>query len=223
MLISLKFRKVRKLKNVIFLLALLKLCFIFGQDLQTKNIIVIDPGHGGKDTGAIGANNIQEKDVALRIAKEIIILNHTLLNNKFEVYSTRYKDTLISLSKRSRLAKNLKADIFVSLHCNATKVSSRGIEVYVHHSSKHNIKESIALSLSVLNEITQKLGFKKRGIKFADFQVIRKNTILCPAILVEMGFITNLDEADYFLKTKNIRAIALAILLGIINYLNTIL
>ncbi|HBY68193.1 MAG TPA: N-acetylmuramoyl-L-alanine amidase, partial [Flavobacteriaceae bacterium] len=68
----------------------------FGQ----QKVIIIDPGHGGKDTGAIGTNSIQEKDVVLDIANEIIRLNKTLINNKFDIYSTRYKDTLISLSDR---------------------------------------------------------------------------------------------------------------------------
>ncbi|MDY7396783.1 N-acetylmuramoyl-L-alanine amidase [Aureibaculum sp. 2210JD6-5] len=199
------------------------MCFIFGQDLQTKNVIVIDPGHGGKDTGAIGKNKVQEKNVALRIANEILRLNKILLNDKFDMYSTRYNDTLISLSDRNRLAESLKADLFVSLHCNASATSSKGIDIYVHSSSDEevHIKESISLGLSILDESTMKLGFKKRGVQFANFQVLRENTKYRPSILIEMGFVTNTDEADYFLKPKNIRAMALAILMGLYNYFNT--
>ena len=210
-----------KLQNVIFLILLLKMCFVFGQNNLPRKVIVIDPGHGGKDSGAIGINGIQEKEVVLNIAKEIVKLNKTLFGNRFEIYLTRYLDTLISLSDRSRLAKKLNADIFISLHCNASKTYARGIEVYVHNSDKQNTKESIALGLSLLIESTQQLGFKKRGVKFANFQVLRETIIYCPAILVEMGFVTNTDEADYFLKSKNIKALALAALLGIYNYLNT--
>lgn len=196
---------------------MLQMCFVFSQ----KKVVVIDVGHGGKDTGAIGINNIQEKEVVLNIAKEIIRLNKTIFNDKLDIYLTRYKDTLISLSNRSRLAKSLNADGFVSLHCNASPNASKGIEVFVHNSDNSNTETSIALGLSIFTESTQKLGFKKRGVKFANFQVLREITSFCPAILIEMGFLTNTDESDYFLKTKNTRAIALSILLGITNYLNT--
>jgi N-acetylmuramoyl-L-alanine amidase len=208
-----------KLKNVVFLLAMLKMCFLFSQNFDALKRIIIDVGHGGKDSGAIGINGIQEKDVALNIAKEIIRLNKTILNDKLDIYLTRYSDTFIALSDRSRLAKVLTANVFVSLHCNASQSRSKGIEVYVHDPEKLHIKESIALGLSILNESSSKLGFEKRGVKFADFQVLRETIDFCPAILIELGFVTNNDEAYYFLKPKNIKAMALAILVGIYNYL----
>ena len=219
MLITLKFWKWVTPKNVSFVILMLHFCVIFGQ----QKVIIIDPGHGGKDTGAIGTNSIQEKDVVLDIANEIIRLNKTLINNKFDIYSTRYKDTLISLSDRSQLAESLKADVFVSLHCNASNTSSKGIDVYVHNTNDIEvlIKKSIEMGLSILKESTQKLGFKKRAVRFSNFQVLRENTTYRPSILVEMGFVTNTDEADYFLKPKNIRAMALAILMGLCNYFNT--
>ncbi|MDG1729940.1 MAG: N-acetylmuramoyl-L-alanine amidase [Algibacter sp.] len=212
-----------RLKNVVFLLVLLKMCISFGQNEGTKKRIVIDVGHGGIDPGAIGINNIQEKDVVLNIAKAILRLNKDVLNSEFDLYLTRYSDTLISLSDRSRLTKALDADVFVSLHCNASKNSSRGMEFYVNQLGNLNTKSSIGFGLSVLNESTKKLGFKERGVKWANFQVLRETIAFCPAILVEMGFVTHVDEARYFSKLENIRAIALAILLGIDNYLNNAL
>ena len=205
------------LKNVCFCVLLLKMCLVFGQ----KKVVVIDPGHGGNDSGAIGINGIYEKDVVLKIAKEILRLNKTLFSNELDIYLTRYRDTLISLSDRSRLAKSLNANVFLSLHCNASQNASRGMEVYVYDLDNSNIKASIGLGVSVLDEISLKLGFDKRGVKFANFQVLRETILHCPSILVEMGFMTNLDEADYFLKSKNTRALALAILMGIMNHLNT--
>ncbi len=206
----------KTLKNVSLMILLLKICFVFGQ----KKVIIIDPGHGGKDSGAIGIYDIKEKEVVLNVSKQILELNETILNDEFDIYLTRYKDSLIHLSDRSRLAKSLNADVFVSLHCNASQNFSKGIEVYYRHNSDHlKSKASISLGVSILNESTQKLGFKKRGVKFANFQVLRETTF-CPAVLVEMGFVTNTDEADYFLKPKNIKAMASAILLGITNYLN---
>lgn len=201
----------KMLQNVSFVILLLKICTIFGQ----KKMVVIDPGHGGKDSGAVGVNGLLEKDVVLNIAKEILRLNKMILNDEFEIYLTRYKDTLISLSDRTRLAKHLNADVFVSLHCNAAQNYSKGIEVYVHNSDNLNTKESIALGVSVLNESTQKLKFEERGMKFANFQVLRDAASLFPAVLIETGFITNFDEADYFLKPENTKAMALAVLMGI--------
>lgn len=200
------------------MILMLHFCLIFGQ----QQLIIIDPGHGGKDTGAIGLNKVQEKDVVLNIAKEIIRLNETLLNDKFDMYSTRYKDTLISLSDRSRLAKSFNADVFVSLHCNASNTSAKGMDIYVHNTNDEEvlIKKSIGMGLSILEESTLKLDFKKRAVRFANFQVLRENIEIRPAILIEMGFISSTDEADYFLKPKNIRAMALAILMGLYNYLN---
>ncbi|WP_111309619.1 N-acetylmuramoyl-L-alanine amidase family protein [Confluentibacter sediminis] len=207
------------LKNVVFLLAILKTCIIFGQQLEVQKRILIDVGHGGTDPGAIGVNGIQEKDVVLNIAKEIIKFNNLLLDNKLDIYLTRYGDNFIALSDRSRLAKALKADVFVSLHCNASKTTSKGMDVYVHDSKNLNTKESIILGLSILNENSSKLGFETRGVKFANFQVLRDMIDFCPAILVELGFLTNFDEADYFLNPSNTKAIALAILVAIYNHI----
>ncbi|MCA0957498.1 N-acetylmuramoyl-L-alanine amidase [Muricauda ruestringensis] len=219
MLITLKFWKESSFKNVSFWILFLQFCFVFGQ----QKTIVIDPGHGGADSGAIGINDVLEKDVVLNVAKEITVLNKTLFNDRFTIYSTRYTDTLISLKDRGRLARALNAYVFVSLHCNAFSKTSKGIEVYVHTSREEDshIKVSIALGLSILKESTGKLGFKERGVKFANFQVLRETVTYCPSLLVEMGFMTNIDEADYYLKPKNIRAMGLAILMGLYNYFNT--
>ena len=144
--------------------------------------------------------------------------NKVVLHDEFDIYLTRYTDTLISLGDRNLLAKTLNTDVFVSLHCNASPVVSKGIEVYVHNSDRENTKASIGLGLLILNETTEKLGFKKRGVRFANFQVIREAGKY-PSVLVEMGFMTNTDEADYYEKPKNVRVMALAILMGITNYL----
>ena len=216
MLITPKLLNRSMLKNVSFMILLLKMCFVFGQ----KKVVVIDPGHGGIDSGAIGINGTYEKDVVLNIALEILKLNKSLFDNELDIYLTRYKDTLISLSDRSRLAKSLDADVFVSLHCNASQNTSRGMEVYVHNYDSPNSKTSIALGVSILNESTQKLGFEKRGVKYANFQVLRETSSGYPSVLVEMGFMTNSDEADYFLEARNIKAMALAVLMGVVDYLD---
>lgn len=93
MLITPKLLNRSMLKNVSFWILLLKICFVFGQ----KKVIIIDPGHGGNDSGAIGINGTYEKDVVLKIAKEILKLNKSLFDSELDIYLTRYKDTLISL------------------------------------------------------------------------------------------------------------------------------
>ncbi|WKB81779.1 N-acetylmuramoyl-L-alanine amidase [Cellulophaga lytica] len=205
-----------RLKNVSFMVLFLKMCLIFGQ----KKIILIDPGHGGKDTGAIGMYGIQEKKVVFNIAKEIVRLNKTVLNNKFEMYLTRYKDTLISLNDRAYLAKTLNADLFISLHCNASQNNAKGIEVFVHNSNSRFTNDAIELGLAISNETIGKLGFKTRGLKFANFQVLRETILNCPSILLEIGFLTNIDEANYLSSVRNIKALAMCVLIGILNYSN---
>ena len=85
-----------------------------------KGLIVIDPGHGGKDPGAIGPSGIREKDITLAIAKD---LKNELESRNYEVVLTRDSDVFIPLSDRSKLANKLKADLFISIHCNASKKS----------------------------------------------------------------------------------------------------
>ena len=182
---------------------------------------MIDVGHGGKDSGAIGINGIQEKDVVLSIANEILRLNNDL-DKPLDTYLTRYNDTLISLSDRTKLAKALKADMFISLHCNhSDNPNARGIEVYVANVISKYLDEAVWLAFQLQGSLNKSLGFEKRGVKFANFQVLRENITFRPSILIEMGFVTNSDEADYFLKPKNIKAMALAVLIGLYNYLNT--
>lgn len=198
------------------LLLCLQLGNLHGQISPQKKVVVIDPGHGGVDSGAIGSNGIKEKDVTLKIAQETVRLSRTLVNDRIDITLTRYRDTLISLSDRARLAKALKADLFISLHCNqAMDQKAKGIEIYVHEKRSEHSDKAIWLANSIQKELKEQLGFKGRGVKFGDFQVLREVTKACPAILVELGFLSNKKESDYLLRSHKIRALALAILLGL--------
>jgi N-acetylmuramoyl-L-alanine amidase len=209
------------LKNVSFIFLLLKMCVIFGQETSAQKRIVIDVGHGGKDSGAIGINGIEEKDVVLSIANEILRLNNDL-EKPLDIYLTRYSDTLISLSNRTKLAKALKADLYVSLHCNhSDNPDARGIEVYVSEKQEEYFRESIWFAFQLQDEFNRKLGFESRGVKFANFQVLRETIDYCPSVLLELGFLSNWDEEDYFLKPRNVRAMALTVLKRLYNYFNT--
>ena len=90
--------------------------------------IIIDPGHGGKDPGAIGPAGEKEKDITLAVSKELAVRLH---ENGFEIFLTRKDDTFIPLEKRTAFANKKKADLFISVHVNANdKESLRGVETY---------------------------------------------------------------------------------------------
>ncbi|MDT0651780.1 N-acetylmuramoyl-L-alanine amidase family protein [Autumnicola edwardsiae] len=207
------------LKNVSFVILLLKMCFIFGQELATQKRVVIDVGHGGKDSGAIGVNGIIEKDVVMDIANEILKRNNNL-NKPLDIYLTRYNDTLISLSDRTKLAKALKADLFISLHCNhSDNPKARGIEIYVSNDESNHSDNSTWFAFQLQAGFNKKLGFESRGVKFANFQVIRESCNFFPAILVELGFLSNKDDLKYISEPLNKQSIGSVILIEVINYL----
>tara|TARA_R100000306_G_scaffold10215_1_gene12998 strand:+ start:83 stop:715 length:633 start_codon:yes stop_codon:yes gene_type:complete len=200
------------LKNVSFVILILKMCFIFGQETNAQKRIIIDVGHGGKDSGAIGINGIQEKGVVLNIANAILKLNNEM-DKPLNIYLTRYTDTLISLSDRSKLAKALKANLFVSLHCNhSDNPNARGIEVYVSKKQVDYSRESIWLAFQLQAALNLELGFESRGVKFVNFQVLRETISYCTSVLLELGFLSNKDEAAYYEKPKSTKALALIIL-----------
>ena len=205
------------LKNVSFVFLLLKMCIILGQEASTQKRILIDVGHGGKDSGAIGINGIQEKDVALNIANTILKLNNKL-QKPLDIYLTRYSDTLISLSDRTKLAKALKADLFLSLHCNhSDNPNARGVEVYVTNAESKYSDDSTWFAFQVQAALNKELGYESRGVKFANFQVLRETVDVCTSVLIELGFLSNKDEGNYISNSNNIQLIATAILLSIQN------
>tara|TARA_R100001039_G_C1831416_1_gene95263 strand:- start:578 stop:1159 length:582 start_codon:yes stop_codon:yes gene_type:complete len=188
---------------------------IFGQEMSAQKRIIIDVGHGGKDAGAIGIIKIQEKDIVLDIANAILKLNYDL-DKPLDIYLTRYKDTLISLSDRTRLAKILKADLFVSLHCNhSDNPNARGIEIYASKTQGEFSKESVFVGYQIEKTLCAAIGYESRGVKFANFQVLRETVGYCPSVLLELGFLSNEDEGNYISSYVNIKQIASTILKSI--------
>ncbi|WP_062054266.1 N-acetylmuramoyl-L-alanine amidase family protein [Aquimarina longa] len=205
------------LKNVSFVFLLLKMCIVFGQETSTQKRIVIDVGHGGKDSGAIGINGIQEKDIVMNIANAILKLNNKL-DKPLAIYLTRYSDTLISLTDRTKLVKALKADLFVSLHYNhSDNPNTRGIEIYVAPSKSEYSEQSVWLAYQLQNQIKKQLGFESRGVKFANFQVLRYTIEYCSSVLFEIGFLSNLDEKSYFTNDTNVTMLAHTLLIFLIH------
>lgn len=162
-----------------------------------KPIVIIDPGHGGRDSGALSRNGVMEKDIVLSIALKMDSINRYFYNDKLDLYLTRYTDTLISLRDRTRLAKVLKADVFISLHCNSSvNVSATGSEVYIYPKSEAQAEESAYLGFSIQKGLADLLGIENRGLRYGDFQVLRDFTS-GTSILLELGYLSNGDEATY--------------------------
>jgi N-acetylmuramoyl-L-alanine amidase len=204
------------------LFCLVFLNLTYAQDSKEQNkkpIVVIDPGHGGKDSGATTRNGIKEKDIALGIASKMVVLNNKLVENPLMLFLTRYTDTLISLGDRTQLSKKLKADIFISIHCNqATNKTAAGTEVFIHPKSEVQAEESAYLGFTLQKGLADILGIKNRGLKYGNFQVLRDNDSNT-TILLELGFLSQMDEAFYLTKEESQNAVALVILQSIIKFL----
>lgn len=159
-----------------------------------KNVIVLDAGHGGSDAGAVG-NGYYEKDFTLSIVQAAKA--HFDTDSDYKVYYTRLDDSYPSLSARYKLANEVKADIFISVHINSYSATSNGTETL--YNPNNNKVNSAGLSCYRLADTTQKYvkaatGFSNRGLKKrTDLAVLRGNTV--PATLTEIGFISNPTEA----------------------------
>ena len=177
-----------------------------------KSTIVIDPGHGGDRLGAV-YENVMEKTINLSVSKK---LETILREYGYNVVMTRTKDTTIGLYERSDIANDVKADVFVSIHSNAADKfpDFTGIYTYYHPSSRRGAR----LAQAIQTPLVQLTGAVDRGIKDADFVVLRE-TDMC-AVLVEMGFMTNSGELKNLTNNSYQDKLAQGIAEGIVNYLN---
>ncbi len=194
----------------------------YAQEEQSKvniPIVIIDPGHGGVDAGAIGVNGVKEKDVVLSIALKMLKLNRSFYKNQMELYLTRYTDTLIDLTDRTYLSKKLKADVFISIHCNqANNPNARGAEVFVYPKREADLDSSIFLGFTILKGLDDILGVNNRGIKYGNFQVLRDNYNSNATVLLELGFLSQTDEVIYLSKETSQNTVALVLLKSIIKF-----
>lgn len=188
-----------------------------------SGIIVIDPGHGGEDTGAISQNNVNEKDVVLDISLK---LGEKLEENNFKVYFTRKSDKALGNTVRSDIINRAKfinarnADIFLSIHLNGSDVeSAKGVESY----SRFLDDKSYLLAESIQDELSSIEYTKDRGIKETDEKslgILRYTNIT--GVLLELGFITNSEDEKYLISEEGQDIIVDCILNGILNYFNEI-
>ena len=175
---------------------------------KSKQSVVLDAGHGGSDCGAIGGG-IQEKDITLDVAKRV----ETLLKQKgYDVKMTRFDDTFVSLQDRVEISEEYEPDIFVSIHVNSSvKPEINGIETHYYH------QESISLAQTVHSALASAIHTTNRGLFKSKFYVINHTT--APAILIEIGFISNTDERNQLIGETRKQATAKAIADGIQKYL----
>ncbi|NLP34173.1 MAG: hypothetical protein GX359_03150 [Clostridiales bacterium] len=161
-----------------------------------KNIVVLDPGHGGGAKGAsyFGTN---EKDLNFKMLYTLGKKYFDSDTSEIKAYYTRTTDKDVDLYDRAAFVKEVGADLFVSLHMNAsTSKSVNGTEVY--YSSSNNSKNSSGLNSErlasmFLKDLVKLMGTKNRGTKSARFVVVHRNTV--PAVLIELGFMSN--KADF--------------------------
>lgn len=194
-------------------------------------VVMLDPGHGGNDAGAIGHRKVYEKKVVLDISKRA---RSKLADAGVAVKMTRDDDSYLGLSARTALAKDAGADIFVSIHVNSAHDSrASGMETFVmpaagfpstagnnssriYPGNKHDAANML-LAYSVQKEMLKNERAADRGIRRARFDVLRSAP--CPAILVECGFVSNRLEEEKMLQAAYRENMAEAITQGILAYI----
>ncbi len=175
--------------------------------------VVIDPGHGGGDPGAVGIGGLQEKEVTLAVSQQVVAL---LKQKGVNAVLTRSNDREIELAPRVQFADQANADVFVSIHANAfdaNRTDVNGIETYYYAG------EGQSLARTIQNNLLQELGARDRGVKQANFYVIRYTDM--PAALVEIGFVTGAEDAARLASSTGRSKIAQAIARAILQYVQS--
>ena len=193
-----------------------------------KYTIIVDPGHGGHDSGARG-NGYNEKDIALQVATRLA----NNLRQDYNVIMTRDSDFFVPLDTRAKIGNDANADFFISIHLNSSSSSSaNGTEVFYFSKKdqgsyaaqvakfenkvdgsygdvpfsdfilndifyRKNQKTSQAIAESVLNNLINTTGLRRRGVFGANFAVLRGSN--SPSILVELGFMNNYSDLSQYL------------------------
>lgn len=200
----------------------------------TLNTIILDPGHGGHDRGAVSAFGL-EKDFALDVA---LRARELLRRRGFKVIVTRQADYFIPLEERTKLANHYRNNgLFVSIHFNAGSGIGTGIETYLmaprlvpsyngdgaptlaelqQWPGNACDPENMALATAMHSALLNRIPLYDRGIKRARFHVLREN--LLPSVLLEGGFVSNAEEAQKIANPEFRKAMAEAIVLAIENF-----
>ena len=189
-----------------------------GNGLAGKTI-VLDPGHGGSDPGG-GAAGVYEAPINLGTG---LYLKSLLESAGATVIMTRDSDKTVSLDERNLITRRQEADLFISLHCDVADTSSAaGVSVYYYYPWSKPYAQSLqdglvdAYRSSVYSASSANYSKVDRGIKFYAFQVARSEG--CPAVLIELGFMTNAQERATLQKATTQQALARGIYNGLVEY-----
>jgi len=217
------------------------------------DVVVLDPGHGAHDWGATGVGGIMEKDIVLKVGQNAAAC---LRESKpdLKVFLTRDEDSFLPLADRSKVANNLNADVFVSIHANSARnVKARGIETYLMNpeatdreahrvamaeneslgiegldpndpllltlwslKSAQHILGSEDFGTVVHQTLAKEFSFQSRGVLQAPFFVLVRANM--PAILIEIGFVTNETEAANFQTPAYLDRLGRGICRGVLEY-----
>jgi N-acetylmuramoyl-L-alanine amidase len=168
--------------------------------------VVIDAGHGGHDPGARAVKGNHEKVLALDISLRV---SRILRASGLRVVETRTGDYFVPLDKRVSISNRTKDSVFVSIHLNwARRSRASGVETFFYSS------RSSRLAANIQREIVRPYGAKNRGIKPGRYYVLRKNKR--PAVLVELGFVSNSNENNSLQKSAIRQKLAEAVARGIL-------
>ncbi|MDP4170678.1 MAG: N-acetylmuramoyl-L-alanine amidase, partial [Bacillota bacterium] len=156
-----------------------------GAEIDLKNkTIVVDPGHGGQDSGTIGAQGTLEKNLTLRTA---LLLFDKLKAAGANVILTRSNDTYVPLPSRVSISQYQGADAFVSIHYDSNlNRSVRGTTGYYYHDYQKSLAQYLYTSL------VRQTGLQERGVRFGDFHVLRENKQR--STLLELGYLSNPED-----------------------------
>ena len=204
---------------------------------RKTSTIVLDPGHGGKDSGAIGQRKVYEKKAVLSIANRV---KKQLEAKKIKVRMTRTSDTLPSLQERSDYAVKVGADLFVSIHADAAgSPAAHGVETFamtaagcdssnfygqpgnksVGRGNQYDAANAV-LGFSIQSNLVKTSKRSDRGLRRARFAVLKNAP--CPAALVECGFISNPEEEALMIDPNYRETVARGISNGIIGYITLV-
>ena len=226
------------------------------KEKKDNYVVFIDPGHGGRDPGAIGTLGTLEKDITLKVSLELAkALKKT---NKINPILSRTTDIYLPLRKRINLAKINKADIFISLHADASKnIAANGISVFslsdqasdkeakmiaekenavdiipgisseindpiifgtlIKMIQRQAMNDSAFLARNIIMNLKKTKLAINRGHRFAGFAVLKAYDI--PSILIEIGFISNIEEEKKMLNKKYLENLSKNLTIAIVKYL----
>ena len=192
-----------------------------------NKVVYLDAGHGGYDPGA-SYFGISEKSLTLAIQSRV---KAKLESEGYQVVTTRTSDTYVDLTNRSRAANASESDIFVSIHINASGSSAaQGIETYyyqpyaeypsrinaTYHANPTRLSMSDTLANAIQSSLINATGAQNQGVKRQTFAVLRETT--APAVLLELGFLSNPQEAARLNTSAYQETLANAIVAGIKSY-----